>query len=610
MSIALTPENALILSETGSLWTWGTKYMHYTPGAEPDALPVRNSEPLAFEDDEFGDESQEDCNFEDTPMKCVSASLHTTKKADCHHRTMAIVGIDGSLWTWGTNWCGQLGHGTQNQGTDHPFMKPYRRPTRVLHAIGGYDVGTAQFHVEQVSCGHQHMIVRIAQHRIQDTDKFSPGVWVSGSNSFGQLGVVVDGAPLPFTTGAIDSDYGLLQHVPKLEDDHIRHVIAYRYRSAAVCMDGRAYTWGMSESPWSLGHKPQPRELLLVPTFVCPAYDVNVFVDAAHLETQYGSQDGSPTLLDRTLSIAMGLRTIAFLNVRSDAQSMPAHGEEDSLVQDRALWCCGTSADHDADETRCSWSFTHEDFGWQQLHSITSGDSHLLVLTTDGSVWLLGSRQTPNAPTDHLDCPGLQWKPGVMPFESRHVPPFGSRRYWSDIRAGWRTPRKAVFGLGRNPKIVHIAAGGELSAVVTDDGTMYAWGNLTDDSISDEVCLPICLEPTHFEDECVGLWTRLSAERQLALWCTHRDERPRTPPMSTAVRIREYTMQAFAMFMHRRAPEPEPRAMGYGLQDLPPDLLHMITRRCSIPVRSGNACVCTDTRARTLCVGHPACTDA
>ena len=577
MSIALTSDSAFIVSEAGNVWAWGTKYMAYVKRTPADALPVRITT--------VGGE------FERTAIRCVAASRSISDVDTLEPKpreTMAALGKDGSLWTWGHNSHGQLGHGSINSRDDTPRNEPTRVDLGVRELAHYRYLGFPVYFC-QVVCGDYHIIARSSVGIYQ--------VWVCGHNGCGQLGVVDASQPSSHQ----------MRPVPDFRGKNIRQVAAYRNRSAAVTMDGKVYTWGRSESTYAIGHSRVGA--FERPTFVWPRFD-----DLARVGDP--PRDQRETFFDAcvmndhcTLMVSMGQRGMSFLITtrigleRSNGPEPYAVGTDDPK---RVLLCCGSDVRHDAGETMYTWEFEKRDFGGSQMRAIASGEIHTLVLTNEGSVWLVGSRYTSYTQNNHplhTPCPGLWWRQGRVPVDppapgplhahstEHEIHVYQNRRFHKDPTAGWKTPMRAMFGLGRSPHFVRIATGGELSAAVADDGTMYAWGNVIDKPLPHDVRAPICLPPALFGHQRVGHWERLADDRRLALGMSMHP-RLALRPDPTIARIREYTMSLFYRIMQRRAPAP-PRPQ-HGLQHMTSELMGVIAEYAAPRVKPGNVMVSRD----------------
>uniref|UniRef100_A0A1I7X7I8 Nuclear pore complex protein Nup88 n=1 Tax=Heterorhabditis bacteriophora TaxID=37862 RepID=A0A1I7X7I8_HETBA len=179
-SVCCGTEHVLTLTRSGQIWSWGgNRYGQCGVGhcqnvAEPEVLEGSWPEVRALSAGQF----------------------HS-----------ALLGEDGSVWTWGWGLYGQLGHGGRS-------ISDRFRPTKV--------VGLSE-PISAISCGRVHTIL-LSQ---------SGQVLVTGGGAYGQLG----------TSDEIKKQYGFrtLQIEPGLK---ICRVATRFYHSVAVAEDGRIFEWG------------------------------------------------------------------------------------------------------------------------------------------------------------------------------------------------------------------------------------------------------------------------------------------------------------------------------------------------------------------------------
>uniref|UniRef100_A0A7S4PM21 SAM domain-containing protein n=1 Tax=Guillardia theta TaxID=55529 RepID=A0A7S4PM21_GUITH len=154
-----------------------------------------------------------------TPLHGSSSALNlpSVLSIACGEFHTVAICIEGTIWSWGRNQCGQLGHGN---------TKTCYFPTQV--------VGMAKKICIRAACGGQHTLV------LTDANK----IYAWGSNAYGQLGLN-------------RSDKAVLQ--PDIVD-HLRrsgacHVLCGYSHSMALMKNEQIYTWGRNDcGQLGLGH--------------------------------------------------------------------------------------------------------------------------------------------------------------------------------------------------------------------------------------------------------------------------------------------------------------------------------------------------------------------
>lgn len=171
-------EHAMILTTNGDLYTWGTGLRGQLGHGTVDS--------------------------EESP-KLVEA-LAGVKITDIGAGTFHSVAVSvfGDVYTWGWNLFGQLGHQvltsdelkSQKQFLQRKNQTVYTVPLLVdlVDQIEG--AGGEAMHVLNVYCGAKHTVIRTKDHR----------VFVTGSNSFNQLGLVQGDADLKQHRGRVKTD--------------------------------------------------------------------------------------------------------------------------------------------------------------------------------------------------------------------------------------------------------------------------------------------------------------------------------------------------------------------------------------------------------------------
>jgi alpha-tubulin suppressor-like RCC1 family protein len=163
----------------GTLWTWGYNYY----GGLGDNTNVSKS----------------------SPVQTISAGTNW-KSVACGVYHTAAIKTDGTLWTWGYNWAGQLGD-TTTANKSSP-----------VQTISG---GT---NWKQVSCGYHTAAI-----------KTDGTLWIWGYNWCGQLGdntTTDKSSPVQTITGGTNW----------------KQVSCGQYHTAAIKTDGTLWTWGWNSN--------------------------------------------------------------------------------------------------------------------------------------------------------------------------------------------------------------------------------------------------------------------------------------------------------------------------------------------------------------------------
>nr|WP_246525805.1 hypothetical protein [Geomobilimonas luticola] len=170
---------SLALKQDGSVWSWGNNY-----------------------DGQLGNGTN---TYSLTPVSVSSLGTGITAIAAGSSHALALKS-DGSLWSWGYNWAGQLGDGTSGNGTSKstPLSVP------------GMDSG-----VVGIAAGQHHSLAV----------KADGSVWAWGLNNFGQLGDgTTNASSIPIKV--VDAGSGVVR------------VVAGVSSSFAIKADGSVLAWG------------------------------------------------------------------------------------------------------------------------------------------------------------------------------------------------------------------------------------------------------------------------------------------------------------------------------------------------------------------------------
>ena len=159
-----------------------------------------------------------------TPVTTLAGGTNWKQVAGGREHTAAIK-TDGTLWTWGYNFTGQLGDNTT-----------FQRLTPVTTFAGGTNW-------KQVACGNAHTAAI----------KTDGTLWTWGYNAYGQLGDnTINTRRTPVTTFAGETNW--------------KQVACGSFHTAAIKTDGTLWTWGRN-SYGRLGDNTSTLKLTPVTTF-------------------------------------------------------------------------------------------------------------------------------------------------------------------------------------------------------------------------------------------------------------------------------------------------------------------------------------------------------
>ncbi|WP_223631978.1 hypothetical protein [Corallococcus sp. EGB] len=377
VAVAAGGDSAMVLRSDGSLWAWGRN----TSGQ----LGTGNRRGVTVPQPVSG-----------PPGGFVSVSV-----GDDHVLAMRS---DGSVWSWGENRDGQRGDGTTSARTT-PGQVP------------GMDSVTA------VVAGGNHILAQ----RIDGT------VWAMGDNSVGQLGL---SGPAPRSA---------LTRIEGLND--VGAISAGGYHSLAMLNDGTVWSWG---------------------------------------DNAYGQLGLGTTNAYSGLAQVPGLDGIVAV----------AAGENHSLAlrYDGTVWAWGFNVWGQLGNGSTAWvqPLPVQVPGLSGIGAIAAGADFSLALHDDGSVWAWGSNlvgqlgdgTTVGQRNSPIQVPGLSNVVSLDAGESHVLAVRGDGTLWA-----WGSNGSGELGTGSplsSPLpvqvtglsgVVRMSAGSGYSMAVRSDGTVWTWGS-------------------------------------------------------------------------------------------------------------------------------------
>ncbi len=249
---------------------------------------------------------------------------------------------DGSLWTWGRNWYGQLGDGTT---TDSHVPK---------HIDTGYTA---------IAAGAKHIVAL----------KSDGSLWAWGGNGSGQLG---DGT----TTDS---------HVPKQIDMNYTAIAAGYYHTVALKSDGSLWAWG-SNAKGGLGDGTTTRSL--VPKQIGTGYtavaagvsltvalksDGSLWAWGFNVKGQLGDGTTNDSLIPKQIDTGyMAIAAGAWYTI--------------AIKHDGSLWTWGSNEYGQLGDGTTIDSHVPKQIGIGYM-AIAAGGEHTVAIKSDGSLWAWGN---------------------------------------------------------------------------------------------------------------------------------------------------------------------------------------------------------------------------
>jgi alpha-tubulin suppressor-like RCC1 family protein len=270
---------------------------------------------------------------------------------------------EGTVWTWGGNWFGQLGDGaTSNRNA----------PEMVLDLSEVCSVAAGQFHSLAL--------------------KVDGSLWAWGMDSFGQLG---DGSPAPNPDlpplPPMDSTRPVL--VVGLSD--VRGVAAGEFHSLAVTADGLLWGWGdnwfgqLGDSAIAETDSPARVAGLTQVKRIAAGGNHSLAVTAdgslwAWGDNAFGQLGDGTTSIQTSPAQVQGLS-----NVRTAAGG---YSHTLALKSDGTVWAWGRNHQGQlGDGTDLDRARPALVDGLSEIVAVTAGQAHSLALRADGTVWAWGA---------------------------------------------------------------------------------------------------------------------------------------------------------------------------------------------------------------------------
>ena len=354
-----------------------------------------------------------------------NGQLGTYSKSDVKYVSIgndhsALITKNGSLYMWGNNNYGQLGDGTTTSRTS---------PIKIMDNVVSASVGD--------------------RHSAAVTADGSLYTW--GYNYYGQLGNKT------ITNSS----------VPVKIMSNVKTVSLGNLYSAAITKDGSLYTWGYSENG-EIGTGSTAYTNSTPTKIMENVIQVELGVNHSAAITEDGSLytwgynfygqlgNGTTVMESRPVRVARNVQSVSL-----------GSGHTTAVTKDGGLYTWGYNYYGqlgDDNNNNCSTPVKI----MSNVASCAAGYNHTLILKKDGTLYACGqngSRQLGNETTENKNVPMQVLGYGNVPLLTVNGLKYG-------IQASNRD-----YNFTSTGEIVQIAAGGNSSAAVTKDGTLYTWGS-------------------------------------------------------------------------------------------------------------------------------------
>jgi len=440
----------------GTLWTWG-----------------RNT------DGQLGDNTTVDRS---TPVTTFAGGTNWKQVSSGGNHTAAIK-TDGTLWTWGSNNNGRLGDNTA-----------INRYTPVTTFAGGTNW-------KQVACGDGY----IAAIKTDGT------LWTWGTNSSGELGNnTAINRSTPVTTFAGGTNW--------------KQVVGGDRYTAAIKTDGTLWTWGIGTSG-QLGNNTATNKSTPVTTFAggtnwkqvaCGDGHTTAIKTDGTLWTWGDNGDGQlgdNTTVDRSTPVTTFAGGTNWKQVFGGG-SHTAALNDDGTNKILYLWGSNSSGQLGTNWISQDNQILQTFAGGTNWKQVACGDGYIAAIKTDGTLWTwgqnafgqLGDNTTTNRSTPVTTfAGGTNWKQVACgDGHTTAIKTDGTLWTWGvnangrlgDNTTTTRLTPVTTFAGGTNWK--QVAGGGNHTAAIKTDGTLWTWGDNTYGQLGDNTSTTILTPVTTF----------------------------------------------------------------------------------------------------------------